>query len=445
MNIDSFVARRHELARRMQHGVAVIATAPEKLRNRDTHYSFRPDSYFHHLTGFDEPEAVLVVIAGASPRSVLFCRERDELREIWDGYRMGPERAKAQLGVDEAFPIGQLDTKLAELIANQQQLYYMTGSDAAWDARMMSVLNAVRAQARAGVSAPAILSDVSVFLDDMRLIKDADEIAIMQRAADISAEAHKRAMRTTQPERYEYEIEAELLYEFRRQGSQAPAYGSIVASGAGACVLHYVSNNRQMQDGELLLIDAGCELDGYASDITRTFPVNGVFSPAQRDVYQLVLDAQSAAIATLRPGAKFIDDHDVAVRVLTQGLIDLGLLSDTLDQAIESGSYKRYYMHRTGHWLGRDVHDAGSYRGRPKADSFETEEWCTLEAGMVLTVEPGLYIRPADDIPKHFWNIGVRIEDDALITPDGCRILSQAAPKTISDIENLMAENRHAN
>jgi Xaa-Pro aminopeptidase len=265
----------------------------------------------------------------------------------------------------------------------------------------------------------------------MRLVKDGAELDTMRRAAAISCRAHVRAMRAARPGRFEYEVEAELIHEFRTAGSQAPAYGSIVASGANACVLHYVSNDRRMDDGELLLIDAGCELDGYASDITRTFPVNGKFSGPQRDIYQLVLDAQSAAIGEVKPGARFIDYHEAAVRVLAQGLIDLKLVSGSLDEAIGSEAYKRYYMHRTGHWLGMDVHDAGEYK--------QAGEWRRLEPGMVLTVEPGCYIRPAADVPEAFWNIGVRIEDDAVVTPSGCEILTDAAPRTVADIEALMA------
>ncbi|WP_018413087.1 aminopeptidase P N-terminal domain-containing protein [Methyloversatilis thermotolerans] len=430
--------RRARLAERMVSGVAVIATAPERTRNRDTHYGYRYDSYFHYLTGFSEPESVLVLVAGDTPRSILFCREKNLEREIWDGWRHGPDAAREKFGFDEAHTIGELDAKLPELIADQPRLHFVIGEDPAWDQRMMSALNAVRAQVRAGRRAPSELLDIRQPLDDMRLIKDLHEQTLMRQAADISARAHRRAMLATRPGAMEYEIEAELLHEFRRSGSEAPAYGSIVAGGPNACVLHYVSNDAPLRDGDLLLIDAGCELHGYASDITRTWPVNGRFSGAQRDVYQLVLDAQTAAFSAVKPGARFIDYHDAAVRVLAQGMLDVGLLKGTLDEVMEKGDYRRHYMHRTGHWLGMDVHDAGEYRPR---DGGPTE-WRTLEPGMVLTVEPGCYIRPADDTPEAFWNIGIRIEDDVIVTADGCDIYTSAAPKTIADIESLMAEAR---
>lgn len=430
--------RRARLIERMGSGVAVIATAPERARNRDTHYGYRHDSYFYYLTGFAEPEAVLVLIAGDSPRSILFCREKNAEREIWDGWRHGPDAAREKFGFDEAFVHGELDAKLPELMADQPRLHFVIGEDAAWDQRMMTALNAVRAQVRAGRQAPSELLDIRQPLDDMRLIKDLHEQSLMRRAADISARAHRRAMQASRPGAMEYEIEAEILHEFRRSGSEAPAYGSIVAGGANACVLHYVSNDAELHEGDLLLVDAGCELGGYASDITRTWPVGGRFGAAQRDVYQLVLDAQTAAFAEVKPGARFIDYHDAAVKVLAQGMLDLGLLKGTLDEAIEKGDYRRFYMHRTGHWLGMDVHDAGEYRPRGGGPN----EWRTLEAGMVLTVEPGCYIRPADDVPEAFWNIGIRIEDDVIVTADGCDIYTAAAPKTIADIEAVMAEAR---
>ncbi|WP_019916869.1 Xaa-Pro aminopeptidase [Methyloversatilis discipulorum] len=430
--------RRARLIERMGTGVAVIATAPERARNRDTHYGYRHDSYFYYLTGFAEPEAVLVLVAGDSPRSILFCREKNEEREIWDGWRHGPGAAREKFGFDEAYVYGELDAKLPDLLANQPRLHYVIGEDAAWDQRMMAALNAVRAQVRAGRQAPAELLDIRQPLDDMRLIKDLHEQALMRRAADISARAHRRAMQATRPGAMEYEIEAEILHEFRRSGSEAPAYGSIVAGGANACVLHYVSNDAELRGGDLLLIDAGCELGGYASDITRTWPVSGRFNAAQREVYQLVLDSQTAAFAEVKPGARFIDYHDAAVKVLAQGMLDLGLLQGSLDEVIDKGDYRRFYMHRTGHWLGMDVHDAGEYRPRGGGPN----EWRALEAGMVLTVEPGCYIRPADDVPEAFWNIGIRIEDDVIVTADGCDIYTAAAPKTVADIEAVMAEAR---
>ncbi len=427
---NPFLQRRHSLLARMGSGVAVIPTAPEHVRNRDTTFLYRADSYFHYLTGFPEPEAVLVLVAGEHAQSILFCRDKDIEKEIWDGFRHGPVGAQECFGFDAAFSIKEFDTKLAELLADQPSLWYSIGHDAAWDVRIAAGLNAVRAQARAGKRAPAVIHDVRAALDDMRLGKDAHEIALMRKAAAIAGAAHRRAMRFTTPGKNECEVEAEFLHEFRRQGSQAPSYSPIVASGANACVLHYVDNNRMLREGELLLIDAGCEVDGYASDITRTFPVNGRFSGPQADVYDLVFNAQVAAVAAIKPEASFLDPHTAAVRVLAQGMIDMELLEGSLDAVIETESYKRFYMHRTSHWLGLDVHDAGEYR--------HGGDWRKLVPGMTLTVEPGCYIRPAEDVPEAFWNIGVRIEDDALVTADGCEILTADTPKTIADIEYLM-------
>jgi Xaa-Pro aminopeptidase len=422
--------RRGRLARAMQSGVAVVPTAPERVRNRDAHYPFRYDSYFYYLTGFREPEAVLVLVAGETPRSILFCREKNEEREIWDGYRYGPERAREVFGFDEAHSIAGLDERMPDFLADQPAVYCHLGADAIWDARVMRWVNDVRGRARAGVAAPPTFSDVNVLLDEMRVVKDAAEVDVMRRAGTISAAAHRRAMQLARPGVGEFAIEAELLHEFRANGAQAPAYTPIVASGAHACVLHYIENDGVLADGELLLIDAGCELDGYASDITRTFPVNGRFSPPQRDIYELVLAAQSAAIAQVKPGNRWIDPHDAAVRVLAQGFVDLGLLEGPLEHVLETESYKKFYMHRTGHWLGLDVHDAGEYK--------RSGEWRELKPGMTLTVEPGCYIRPGEGVPAHYANIGVRIEGDALVTETGCEIITAEAPKTVADVEALM-------
>jgi len=428
-NPTLYASRRSRLAQAMQGGVAVVPTAPERVRNRDTHFPFRYDSHFYYLTGFPEPEAALVIVAGPEPKSLLFCREKNEEREIWDGFRFGPEGARERFGVAEAHPIAALDEKMVTLLADQPALFYPVGADAAWDARAMRWLNAVRANARAGVCAPERMHDVRALVDEMRLVKDAHELGIMRRAAAISAAAHRRAMAAARPGRFEYEIEAELLYEFRRRAAQFPAYWPIVAGGANACVLHYVFNDAELRDGDLVLIDAGCELAGYASDLTRTFPVGDRFSAAQREVYELVLAAQRAAIEKVRAGNAWIDPHEAAVRVLAQGLIDLKLLAGTLDEALEKETYKRFYMHRTGHWLGLDVHDAGDYKRAGK--------WRTLAPGMTLTVEPGLYIRAADDVPERLRDIGVRIEDDVLVTDAGCEVLTAEAPKGIADIEAL--------
>jgi Xaa-Pro aminopeptidase len=426
--------RRRRLAAAIGEGVAVIPTAPERLRNRDSYYPYRFDSYFYYLTGFQEPEAALVVVGGAAPRSILYCREKNPEREIWDGFRHGPEGARERFGFDEALASAALEAAMPALIADRPALWYPVGADAEWDARAMRWLNAVRANARAGVAAPQELHDVRAPLDEMRLVKDAQELALMRRAASISAAAHRRAMLAARPGRHEYEIEAELLHEFRTSGAQFPAYSPIVAGGAQACVLHYVQNDAQLHDGALLLIDAGCELEGYAADITRTFPVNGRFDGAQRAVYEIVLAAQRAAMEKVRPGAAWSEPHDAAVRVLAQGMLDLKLLAGGLDEVLEKETYKRFYMHRTGHWLGLDVHDAGDYK--------RAGAWRTLVPGMTLTVEPGLYIRAADDVPERLRDIGVRIEDDVLVTQGACEVLTAAAPKAIAEIEALIRDGR---
>ncbi|TSA13039.1 MAG: Xaa-Pro aminopeptidase [Betaproteobacteria bacterium] len=432
-NPETFAARRAALLAQMQSGIAIVPTAPERLRNRDSEYLYRYDSYFYYLCGFQEPDAVLVLVAGDKPQSILFCREKNLERETWDGFRHGPDAAREAFGVDAAYPIAQLDEKLPVLMANQPALYYAPGMEAKWDERIMGWLNQVRAQSRTGVAAPQRFHDVRALLDEMRLFKDEGEITLMRRAAGISAKAHLRAMRATRPGRMEYEIEAELLYEFRRHGAQFPAYWPIVAGGANACVLHYRDNSARLDDGAVLLIDAGCELDGYASDITRTFPVNGKFSGAQKDVYALVLAAQAAAIDATRPGVAWDAPHEAAVRVLAQGMIDFGLCQGSLDQVLETNDYKRFYMHRTGHWLGLDVHDVGEY----KLDG----KWRLLKAGMMLTVEPGCYIRPGEGVPEAYWNIGVRIEDDVLVTDAGCDVITAETPKSISDIEALVGRD----
>jgi len=421
--------RRARLAAALGDGIAIVATAPEVPRNRDTHYPYRHDSYFYWLTGFAEPEAVVVLVGGAAPQSILFCRDKDETREIWDGFRHGPAAAQEQFAFDAAHSVAELDARLPELMGNRARLAYAVGQDPAWDARVIGWLNAVRAKTRQGIGAPGEIVDVRHALDEMRLIKDAHELALMRRAAEISTRAHGIAMRATRPGRHEYEIEAELLCAFRSGGAEAPAYTSIVASGANACVLHYVFNNQPLADGDLLLIDAAAEFGSYAADITRTFPVNGRFSAAQKDAYELVLAAQAAAIDEVRPGRHWNAPHEAAVRVLTQGMVDLKLLAGSVDGLIESNAYNRFYMHRTGHWLGMDVHDAGEYKIKG--------EWRPLVPGMTLTVEPGLYIRPADDVPEAFWNIGIRIEDDVAVTESGCEVLT-SPPKTVDEIEAWM-------
>ena len=427
--ISRYQRRRAQLARSISRGVAIIPTSRELARNRDTQFPYRFDSYFYYLSGFTEPEAVVVIVAGKNSKSILFCREKDLTREIWDGYRYGPKAAQKQFAFDEAYPISKLDELMPKLLADQPGLHYPVGADAGWDARIVGWINQVKAQVRSGVTAPDNIQDVRSVLDGMRLYKDNDEVATMRRSGKIASDAHRRAMQTTRPGMSEYQIEAELLHEFRRRGAQAPAYTSIVAGGANACVLHYVENSQPLNSGELLLIDAGCELDGYASDITRTFLVSGKFSPAQRDVYELVLAAQANAISAVKPNASFENYHEAALKVLVRGFIDLKLCKGSVDKVLESGDYRRFYMHRTGHWLGLDVHDAGDYKKNGKS--------IKLAPGMVLTVEPGCYIRPGKDVPKAFWNIGVRIEDDVLVTKIGRDVLTDP-PKTVADIEQLM-------
>nr|WP_294838050.1 aminopeptidase P N-terminal domain-containing protein [uncultured Methylotenera sp.] len=430
-NLNEFKTRRRQLLQAMGEGIAIVPTSPELIRNRDSHYPYRFDSYFYYLTGFKEPEALLVLIAGEDARSILFCRDKDIEREIWDGFRYGADAAKQEFGFEQAYSFNALDELMPKLLTNQSTLFYSLGADSAWDVRVTGWLNQVKAQARSGASAPDEVVDVRKCVDEMRLYKTRYELDLMQQSADIAARAHARAMRYVRAGQMEYELEAEFLHEFYRSGAQAPAYTSIVAGGANACTLHYNANNCELKDGDLLLIDAGCELDGYASDITRTFPVNGKFSAPQRDVYELVLAAQAAAIAQVKPANHWNSPHEAALDVLVQGLIDLKLCHGSKDAVLESGAYRQFYMHRTGHWLGLDVHDAGEYKDKAGA-------WRKLEAGMVLTVEPGCYIRPAENVPEHFWNIGIRIEDDVVVTDSGCDILTIAAPKAIADIEAIM-------
>ncbi len=429
-------ARRDALLRTMREqsggGVALIPTAPEVPRNRDSLYPFRHDSYFYYLSGFPEPDALIALVAGPDgDRHLLFCREKNEEREIWDGFRYGPDAAREVFGFDEAHPIDDIGTRLPDLAADRPAVFTPLGLFGDWDRQVTALLNEVRERARSGVAAPDAVVDVRAALDTMRLVKDDEELRLMRRASHISAAAHRRAMQKARPGQHEYEVEAELTHEFLRQGAQAVAYSSIVASGPNACVLHYRDNNRAMQDGELLLIDAGCEYQGYASDITRTFPVNGRFTGPQKDVYEVVLAAQLACLDAVRPGAEFHDYHKVAERVLAQGFIDLGLCKGSLDEVLESGAYKQFYMHRAGHWLGMDVHDAGLYQVKGASQR--------LVPGMVLTVEPGAYIRPAANVAEPFWNIGVRIEDDVLVTADGLENLTIDAPKSVADVEAACA------
>ena len=409
-------------------GLALVPTAPEVARNRDSLFPYRHDSYFYYLSGFPEPEALVALIAGPDgDKHVLFCREKNAEREIWDGFRYGPDAAREIFGFDEAHPIESLPSMLPELASDRPALFTPLGLFEPWDRQVTQLLNDVRNRVRTGVSAPDEVVDVRATIDAMRLLKDGHEQSLMRRAGAISSGAHRRAMELVRPGWFEYQAEAELLHEFLRCGAQSVAYPSIVASGPNACVLHYRDNNREMADGDLLLIDAGCEYQGYASDITRTFPVNGKFSGPQKDIYELVLASQYACLDAVKPGADFHDYHKAAERVLAQGYIDLGLCEGTLDGVLESGSYKQFYMHRAGHWLGMDVHDAGLYQVKGASQK--------LRPGMVLTVEPGTYIRPADNVPEAFWNIGVRIEDDVMVTATGHENFTAATPKTVAEVE----------
>ncbi len=459
MSTPPYAQRRARLAAQLgPDAVAIVPTASEHLRNRDSEFLFRFDSYFHYLCGFGEPQAWLVITSEG--HTTLFCNPKDLEREIWDGLRLGPEAAPAALGVDTAYPVTELEQRLPKLLENKATVWYPFATHPGLEGRIDGWLKTVRSRVRYGALCPEAQRDLCALLDEMRLIKDAHEQDVMRRAARISAGAHVRAMqlsarmlRAGQDVR-EYHLDAELLHEFRRHGSQYPAYGSIVAAGANACVLHYRADNAPIRNGELVLIDAGCELDGYASDITRTFPANGKFTGPQRALYELVLAAQEASVEATRAGARFVAPHEATVRVLSQGLLDLGLLDKhkvgSVDDVIASRAYFRYYMHRTGHWLGMDVHDCGSYvepgeRGQlsERQDPLSGEiikdrPSRILQAGMCLTIEPGLYVRPAEDVPREYWNIGIRIEDDAFVTADGCELISRDVPVHADEIEALM-------
>ncbi len=463
MGTSIYAKRRAALARALKAaggGVAVLPTAPELQRNRDSDFPYRHDSYFYYLTGFTEPGSWLVIEAsGKVTQSTLFCRPKDLEREIWDGVRLGPKAAPAQLGVDEAFSVETLEKKMPELLANQNAVWFPFATHKGLESQVDGWLSQVRARVRLGAECPQSQHDLCKLLDEMRLVKDSHEIAILRRAGKISAAGHVRAMQTSaallrdgvKGGLREYHLEAELLHEFRRHGSQFPAYGSIVAAGANACILHYRAGDAELKGGQLCLIDAACELDGYASDITRTFPANGQFTPAQRTLYNIVLAAQQAAIKATKPGKRFTDPHDAATRVLVEGMLDTGLLAKAkhgkVDDVLESGAYRQFYMHRTGHWMGMDVHDCGDYTepgSKPREEKDATGQRVMrkpsriLKPGMVLTVEPGIYVRPAKNVPREFWNIGIRIEDDALVTAKGCELLTRGVPVDADEIEGLM-------
>lgn len=430
---QEFSRRRKNLMAQMEpNSIAIVPSAAEKVRNRDVDYPFRQDSDFYYLTGFGEPDAVLVLLPGRRHgQYILFCRDRDPEMELWDGYRAGPEGACAEYGADDAFPIGDIDDILPGLLEGRERVYYAMGRHDDFDRRVMQWVNVIRSKVRAGAHPPGEFLDLDHLLHDMRLFKSAAEIRLMRKAGKISANAHIRAMRACKPGIAEYQLEAEIQHEFARNGARFPAYSSIVGAGKNACVLHYIENADIARDGDLILIDAGCELEHYAADITRTFPANGRFSKEQRALYDIVLRAQQAAIAVVKPGNHWNQPHDETVRVITEGLVQLGLLKGKVDKLIAKEAYRDFYMHRAGHWLGMDVHDVGDYK--------IGDEWRVLEPGMVLTVEPGIYVSPNNTkVAKKWRGIGIRIEDDVVVTKDGCDVLTADVPKAVEDIEALM-------
>ncbi|WP_372877701.1 Xaa-Pro aminopeptidase [Spongiibacter marinus] len=432
---QEFARRRKNLMALLEPGsIAIVPSASLRTRSRDSDYPFRQDSDFFYLSGFDEPEAVLVLLPGRPQGEyILFCRERDPAMELWDGYRAGPEGACAEYGADDAFPIADIDDILPGLIEGRQRVYYAMGRHAEFDQQVMNWVNVIRSKVRSGAQPPGEFLDLDHLLHDMRLYKSAAELRIMRRAGEISAKAHCRAMRYCRPGVYEYQLEAEIQHEFAMAGARFPAYNSIVGAGKNGCILHYVENNSVIRDGELVLIDAGCELEGYAADITRTFPANGRFNDEQRALYEVVLEAQLAAIEATQPGNHWNQPHEATVKVITEGLLRLGLLTGDLSELIETEAYKPFYMHRAGHWLGMDVHDVGDYK--------VGGEWRVLEEGMVLTIEPGIYVAPDNDAVEPRWRgIGIRIEDDVVVSKSGCEVLTASVPKSVEDIEALMAE-----
>jgi Xaa-Pro aminopeptidase len=455
-----YAQRRARVAAQLgKDAIAIVPTAPEHARNRDTGYLYRHDSYFYYLTGFKEPGATLLIESDGT--CTLFCQPKDTEREIWDGYRLGPDAAPGFLGLNAAHSNAELATQLPKLLENRATVWYPFAIHSGLESQVDGWLQKVRSRVRYGALCPESQRDLCSILDEMRLIKDAHEIDIMRRAAQISAQAHIRAMQLSSQmlkagqDLREYHLEAELLHEFRRHGSEAPAYTSIVAGGANACVLHYRAGDAPIRSGDLVLIDAGCELHGYASDITRTFPANGQFTAAQRELYEIVRASQEAAIAATKPGMRFVDPHEAAVKVLAQGMLDVGLLSrdkhGSLEDVIDKRAYFPFYMHRTGHWLGMDVHDCGGYselseqgnateRKDPlSGETIKNRPSRILREGMVLTIEPGIYVRPAPGVPEKFHHIGIRIEDDAVVNSGGCELISRGVPVAPADLTRLMA------
>ena len=436
MNANEFKRRRKQLMRMMgENSIAILPAAPERVRNRDVLHNYRPDSDFYYLTGFPEPEAVVVLIPGREQAEyILFCRERDATKEQWHGSRAGQEGATEQYGADDSFPITDLNDILPRMLEQCGRVFYAMGCNPDLDRRLSGWVNDIRTHSRSGLTGPIEFLALDHYLHDIRLYKSRSEIKVMREAAESSSFAHRRVMRSCRPGLMEYELEAAVIHECAIRGAREQAYPPIVGTGGNSCVLHYMENDDKLADGDLLLIDAGCELDYYASDITRTIPVNGTFSKPQRQLYELVLAAQYAAIVAVKPGNNWNAPHEAAVRAITEGLVELGILAGDVDTLIDNGDYKRFYMHRTGHWIGMDVHDVGDY----KIDG----EWRLLEPGMTLTIEPGLYI-PAKSkkVAKKWWDIGIRIEDDLLVTKEGHEVLSKGAPKTVTEIEAVMASD----
>jgi Xaa-Pro aminopeptidase len=432
MSPREFAKRRKQLMKMMGEGaIAILPSAPVRIRNRDVDYAYRQDSDFLYVTGFEEPESVAALIPGRGHGEyILFCRDKDPIRETWDGRRAGPEGAVNDHAADDAFPVGDIDDILPGMLEQCERVYYTMGVHPEFDKRLMGWVNALRAQVGKGKHTPHEFIVLDHVLHDMRLYKSRAEMTAMKRSARIAADAHVRAMKVCRPGMREYEIEAEFLHEFRRRGTE-PSYHPIVGAGENSCILHYTENDNVINDGDLLLIDAGCEYEGYASDITRTFPVNGRFTAPQRAIYELVLAAQEAAIDQIAPGKHCKESHEAAVRVITRGLVKLGILKGKVPALIKSEAYKRFFMHGTGHWLGLDVHDVGDYK--------VGDEWRLLEPGMVMTVEPGLYIPSGSKgVAKKWWGIGVRIEDDVLVTKQGNEVLTRHVPKEPGEIEQLM-------
>jgi len=431
---SEFARRRKNLMSLMEpNSIAIVPSAPEQPRSRDTNYPFRQDSDFHYLSGFDEPEAVLVLIPGRKHgQFVMFCSDRDPEVELWHGYRAGLEGVCEVHAADDAFPVGDIDDILPGLIEGRERVYYSMGRSVDFDQQIMSWVNRIRSKESSGAVPPGEFTDLDHMLHDLRLIKSAAELRLLRRAGEITAAAHIRAMQHCKPGIHEYQLEAELLHEFAVSGARHPAYPSIVGSGENACTLHYLENSSRMRDGDLVLIDAGCEFDYYASDVTRTFPVNGCFNRQQRAIYELVLKAQLAAIDAIAPGNHWNQAHEATVRVITEGLVALGLLKGRVSSLIKRKAYSDFFMHRTGHWLGLDVHDVGDYR--------VAGEWRMLEPGMVMTVEPGIYIAPDNKkVGKAWRGMAVRIEDDVVVTADGCEVITSGVPRTVDEIEALMA------